>query len=130
MEDFMKGVISVICFIFFVSVFGGQARADEGQVTFRIQNNAPYTVNVKLFSDTRKNWQWPTSSTHWTLDDGKLHELTVSCRVGEKVCYGGWYANEKTYWGVGFEGRQSCTDCCLTCGTVGENVNHSYDLND
>lgn len=102
----------------------GAGAAHGGEATFKLTNEAPFNVMVKVFAKAR-NWQWPSHHTHWDLNDSARHEFRISCQDGEQVCYGGAYAaNDATYWGVGFKGDKGCADCCLTCG----NASHAWNL--
>jgi ferredoxin-like protein FixX len=105
----------------------GATPAQSGDATFKLTNNARFTIMVKVFSQSR-NWEWPSTTKHWPLDDSAQHSLRISCQDGEKVCYGGAFSSDdKTHWGVGFKGNKSCGNCCLTCGS---NVSHAWKLND
>jgi hypothetical protein len=105
----------------------GSALAQNGSVTFRITNKATYTIYLKMYSENR-SWVWPGGTNHWTLDDNAEHAFTLTCNVGEKVCYGGGYSQDGkgTYWGVGFLNNHGCTACCLTCGA--NNPTHGWSL--
>jgi hypothetical protein len=105
----------------------GKAQAQNGSVTFNLTDNATYTIYVKFYSQNR-NWTWPGPSDHWTLGDNAQHSFKLACNVGEKICYGGSYSQDGngTYWGVGFLGNQSCTDCCLVCAA--NNPTHAWNL--
>ena len=73
----------------------GVKSARSENATFNLTNSAPYTIHIKLFSQSRHGWQWPSSKRHWILDDAKQHTLTAgNCQPGEKICYGGSYKNE------------------------------------
>jgi hypothetical protein len=113
--------VSLACLLSFGA---GVRSARSEDATFKLTNSAPFTINVKLFSQTRNGWQWPSSKRHWILDDGKQHTLKAgNCQPGEKICYGGSYDNNKTYWGAGIDGNQGCTNCCITCG-----ASHAWNL--
>jgi len=106
-----------------------RAQAQDGLVTFKFTNNAPYTVYMKMYSQDRGH-VWPSATTHYILDDNDEHAARLACHVGEEVCYGGaYYTDGKgTYWGVGYNGNFACKECCLTCGTEDEDVWHSWNL--
>src|SRR5262245_20795087 len=79
--------VSLACLL---SVGTGVSSARSENATFRLTNSAPFIINVKLFSQSRQGWQWPSSTRHWILNDGKQHILTAgNCQPGEKICYGG-----------------------------------------
>ncbi len=93
------------------------AFADD--VTFIMRNSHPNAVEVELYSQDREH-VWPGGNEVYYLDDGETKEIPLSCRSGEKICYGAWVAGDKgTFWGTGPDNGERCTDCCYTC-TGGE----------
>ena len=121
----MRKLLVAIFFGVFLNVGAGMESAQSADATFKLTNNAPHTIQVKLFSQTRRGWQWPSSSRHWTLDDGREHSLTAGqCQPGEKICFGGSYDDNRTHWGVGLSGKRACQGCCITCGET-----HAWNLN-
>ena len=97
------------------SLVFGSVGAKAEELTWNFRNDYPYTVHVKLFSQSR-NHVWPNSSQVWVLDDNQEHSLPITCNYGEKICYGAWSAGDPdTYWGVGPRDRYGCDDCCYTC---------------
>ncbi|WP_147082599.1 hypothetical protein [Methylobacterium haplocladii] len=103
-------------------------RIKSGVVTFRMKNKAKYIIEIAFYSDNRKNWAWPSFSSHWTLKDREFHDYRLGCEIGESVCYGAWYKNQTKYWGVGMENKHSCSSCCLVCGTEEEDKKHTWTL--
>ena len=123
----MRRLFTAIFFGLLLIVGAGTESAQSGDATFKLTNNARYSIMVKFFSQNR-NWQWPNSTSHWTLSDNGQHSFRLGCQDGEKICYGGSYtADDRTHWGVGFQGNKGCQGCCLTCGS---NVSHSWNLNE
>lgn len=105
--------ILILAVLALAAGIAGRAGAEE--VTFVIRNSHPYAVYVELYSDDR-NHVWPGGGDAYYLDDGGTWNLALSCRSGERICYGAWVAgDEDTFWGVGPENRVSCTDCCYDC---------------
>ena len=83
--------------------------------TWRFRNNTGGTVHVKMYARERRNW-WPGASTNWRMDGVGPYAFTISCRYGEKVCYGAWQSgNTDRYWGVGFQDAHGCQNCCYAC---------------
>ncbi len=105
------------------------AHAQSGVYTFRMVNNTSYIMYIKLFSKSR-NWVWPAGDNVYVLADRNEYSMRISCRVGEKVCYGGFWLTGNEYWGVGRDGRQGCTGCCITCGTYSEDYWSGWELVD
>ena len=84
-----------------------------------------YAVELTFFSDTYRNRAWPGGNQVYILSDSAVHTYRLNCRKGGKICFGVWRrGNTNSWWGVGYGGRQGCTDCCLRCGTT-----YSYTLN-
>lgn len=112
----MRAILATVLFgCLFALTGAAPARSDDAN--FKLTNSAPNIIWVKLFSQTRHGWQWPSSTRHWILDDDRQHTLTAGqCQPGEKICYGGSYQNNSFHWGVGLDGKHACSNCCITCG--------------
>ena len=85
-------------------------------LTWKFSSTASYSVSVQFYSASR-NAYWPGYNTGWVIDDYDTHTYRLSCRWGEKICYGAWPTGNPTgsYWGCGFNCRQWCADCCYDC---------------
>jgi hypothetical protein len=95
------------------------AMAAPTQAVFRIKSNHPNVVHVSYYSQTRRGYSWPGGNQAWVLKDSQWHTHTLNCNIGEQICYGAWVVNQSnTYWGSGLNGRQSCPNCCITCGST------------
>jgi hypothetical protein len=91
------------------------APALAADVTFVMKNSHPYAVELELYSQDR-NHVWPGNNQVFYLDDGETKEIPLSCREGESICYGAWVSGDQgTYWGVGPENTEDCSDCCYIC---------------
>src|SRR4051812_1305979 len=98
----MRMFLTAVSLAFLLSIGAGVKSARSENAHFKLTNSAPHIIQVKLFSQTRHGWQWPSSKRHWILDDGKPHTLSAgNCQPGEKICYGGSYDNGRANWGVG-----------------------------
>jgi hypothetical protein len=103
----------------------GAASSNAGIVNFSIQDSARYLVHLKFFSQDRDHY-WPAVDQNWEISDGAPHQYSLSCKVGEKICYGAASSfSGGSYWGVGLQGNEGCQNCCLTCGSPQENVTYS-----
>ena len=123
----MRKLLTAISFGLVLIVAGGTGSAQCGDATFKLTNNARFSIMIKFFSQNR-NWVWPSPTSHYTLSDNGEHDFPLACQDGEKICFGGSYtADDATYWGVGFKGDKGCQGCCLTCGS---GVWHSWNLTD
>lgn len=90
------------------------AKADTLEWTMR--NDYPYIVYVRFFSKTYSNRAWPGGDESYIFDDGRNKTVRLSCRSGEKICFGGFTKSRRTYWGVGEYGSKGCKSCCRYCG--------------
>ena len=109
-----KSLGTTLCGLLLI-VAGWAGPAQCGEETFKLTNNARYSIELRFFSQNR-NWIWPSASTHWTLSDRAQHEFRLACSDGEQICFGASYTeDDQTYWGVGFKGDKPCQGCCLTC---------------
>jgi hypothetical protein len=98
----------------FVAIGAHEASAET--MTWRVKSNYRYKVQVAFYSRTRHH-EWPGGGAAYDLNDSETHEYPLECREGEKVCFGGWVTgNARKWWGVGFNGRHGCGNCCYICG--------------
>lgn len=108
---FLKKLALVVAALGLLPV--AQARAES--LLFSVQSEYPYIVHIAFYSDDR-NWEWPGGDQVYVLDDSRVHDYSLNCNYGEKICYGAWpKGTRKSYWGVGPDGNQSCSDCCYVC---------------
>lgn len=93
-------------------------------MSFIMNNGHPYRVQVELYSQDR-NHVWPGNNQAYILDDDETKEIPISCRAGETICYGAWVDGDSgTYWGVGPNDTETCSDCCYVCeGGATEDIN-------
>lgn len=90
--------------------------AEAAKFNWRWKNRSGETVHVELYSQAR-NHVWPGNGRVWVVPpDHVSYSNPITCRRGEKICYGAWVAgNPDLYWGVGKDDRQRCTNCCYRC---------------
>jgi hypothetical protein len=81
--------------------------------TFIIHNKDRYRLGLQFFSKTRRGHVWPSPGQQYNLSGDGTYELT--CKRGEKICFGAWRDYQDLYWGVG-RGENGCNNCCITCG--------------
>ncbi len=94
--------------------FAAAAIAEE--ITFKINNESDHDIQVEFYSQDRSH-AWPGGNQAYNLGSGDSNSYRLSCRSGEKICYGAWVKGKgTTYWGVGLNGKQSCDSCCQVCG--------------
>jgi hypothetical protein len=121
MNKLLRCAAAAVC----VGFFPTGALAQASNLTFRMKSNHPNKVQVEFYAQSR-NHAWPGGTKAYNLDDYNEHSFTLNCRTGEKICYGAWLSgNQKRYWGVGMNDKQSCTGCCTTCngGTISFTLN-------
>jgi len=99
--------------ILFLTFSAQTAKAEN--FTWLVKSKYPYKVSVAFYSRHRK-YSWPGGTKVWVISDSATHEYTLSCRLGEKVCFGAWVrGNKRRWWGVGYRGKRGCRKCCYTC---------------
>ena len=109
----IKLVILSLVLLAAAAVPGKTAKAET--FTFLMQSLYPYKVSVAFYSKSRGH-VWPGVRKGYVMADSEVHEYTLKCRRGEKICYGAWVTGKTyKYWGVGFRGRKYCSNCCYIC---------------
>jgi hypothetical protein len=89
--------------------------ARAADMTWPIENRAPYEVEVQFYSRDR-DALWPGVNRVWYVHPGQMIQPTLRCQDGEYICYGAWpTGNSRTFWGVGRGGKQGCSSCCYNC---------------
>ncbi|WP_296587652.1 hypothetical protein [Roseibium sp.] len=100
----------------FVYLAASAAPASADTLLWRFQSKHPNIVDVELYSDSRRGHVWPGNNEIYVLDDYSTKTIRISCRYGESICYGAWVRNRtNSYWGVGYQNRNRCSNCCYTC---------------
>lgn len=100
-----------------VSLQAGPDGPPPNSLTIRMRSLDPRRVQVEFYSQSYSR-AWPGGGRAYTLADSEYHEYKINCQKGEKICYGAWRENNsKSYWGVGANDHDGCTNCCMTCGT-------------
>ncbi len=96
-----------------ISVFAGSASAES--LVVRMESEHPNSVAVMFYSTSRDHI-WPDNKDVFLIDDDGVHTYPLQCKTGEQICYGAWVrGDEKSFWGVGPDNKQECTDCCFQC---------------
>jgi len=90
--------------------------ASAEDITFGLKNDSDHDIQIEFYSQDR-NHAWPGGDQAYNLSSGDSNSYPLTCRSGEKICYGAWVKGKSTtYWGVGLNNKQSCEACCQTCG--------------
>lgn len=114
---FVKALVITLAVVFLMA--GETARADDSDLTFYVQSYHPNVVDVEFYSQ-RYDRAWPGGGQVYSLKDSEVHEFTLACESGEKICYGAWVrGTESKEWGVGLDDQYNCDRCCYRC-TGGE----------
>ena len=92
------------------------SKVDAQVLEWTIRNNSYDTIYVKFFSKSRRGHEWPGGGDTYVYSDGYPKTVRLACRRGEKICFGGFTASRRTWWGVGEYGDRGCRSCCRTCG--------------
>jgi hypothetical protein len=96
-----------------VGLAPGLAGAQSLEWRFRSEHRN--VVDVELYGQ-ESGRVWPGGGDVYTLRDSSVRTIDVSCRRGERICYGAWVRNTRSStWGAGPDGRQECRSCCFIC---------------
>lgn len=96
----------------------GMAQQSTSQyvvMKWSFKSTYPYTVHLQLHGQYNK-YVWPAPNKYYVLDDSQVHDVSIKCWEGEKICYGA--ISGKQYWGVGRNDSHGCTDCCAVCAST------------
>lgn len=96
-----------------------QRAPKSNEIAWFFQNNYGRKIEYKLYS-MRRQWTWPGGNGVFVLPANRdTYKTKIQCQRGERVCYGAWQANNRNvFWGVGYNARYNCRDCCFTCNGV------------
>ncbi len=107
-----KGALLALAFVFAVMA---PSSSHGQQLTFELINDSGRDIQVEFYSEDR-NHAWPGGNQAYNLARARDNSWTISCRRGEKICYGAWVkGNSTVYWGVGLNRKQRCETCCFIC---------------
>ncbi len=107
--------LSCLAFLFLL-LLGATVETRAETLTWEFRSEHPKVVSVELYSHSRRGHVWPGNNKIYVLDDYSNKTISISCRSGEKICYGAWVKNRSsTYWGVGYGNKNGCKSCCYTC---------------
>lgn len=109
---FVRACVAAFALIVGVFVVG---EANAQSLEWRFKSEHRNVVSVELYSQDR-NHVWPGRNEVYTLDDYSTRIVDISCRRGEKICYGAWVRNtQSSTWGAGRDGKEACRSCCFIC---------------
>lgn len=105
----MTGLIVLAAMIMTSSV------AYAESMTWYVRSAHHEAISLTFYSDDRDH-AWPGGDQVYILSDRQRYRYPISCRTGEKICYGAWVRGRPdTYWGVGKDRRFGCSNCCYIC---------------
>ena len=108
-----KGWKALLVAASFLCVGFGSARSED--LTWHFRSEHQNVVSLEFYSQDR-NHVWPGDNEVYILDDDEVHDYTIDCQSGEKICYGAWVRNRSnSYWGAGYDGKEACESCCYRC---------------
>ena len=108
-------MFGVLLAVLTMALISGSAQTQTSQMTFKVKSQHQYKVEFVMYSADRKGHQWPAPGKVYTLSDSQIHDFSIGCLGGERVCYGAWVSgNSNRYWGVG-KNNQRCEKCCYAC---------------
>lgn len=78
------------------------------------------------FFDFENGVGWPSAAgdTYQSVADGVTGFTDIQCIQGAQICYGAEPrpTNSTVYWGVGVDGKHTCDNCCVACGSISPEV--------
>lgn len=99
----------------FLGLFISSGPASAQSLEWRFKSEHRNVVSVELYSQDRDH-VWPGDNEVYTLNDYSTRTINISCRRGEKICYGAWVRNtQSSTWGAGRDGKEDCRSCCFVC---------------
>ncbi|WP_316858116.1 hypothetical protein [uncultured Cohaesibacter sp.] len=105
-------------FVFwFIAIFCSLTfQTSAGSMHWRFTKQYSGAIDIKLFPIDRPAYSWPGKGKVYTMSSPEEWYLDISCRTGEKICYGASPRNgRKIYWGVGLKNEYGCKGCCYFC---------------
>lgn len=104
----------MVALVGIMAMVAGKAQADN--LVWSIKSDHPNVVSLEFYSQDY-NRAWPGGGEVYILDDWDPKSFNLQCSTGELICYGAWVRGDSnTYWGVGIDNSQYCSDCCYYCG--------------
>ncbi|HEY8578363.1 MAG TPA: hypothetical protein VIL72_00655 [Beijerinckiaceae bacterium] len=108
------GRIRILASAAFLALGLAQPAAAQS-LEWRFKSEHPNVVNFELYAQDRDR-VWPGGNEVYTLNDYSTRTVEISCRRGEKICYGAWVRNTRSStWGSGPDDKGSCRSCCFIC---------------
>ena len=108
---------------------GSPGGGESPGITFRVTDacNDGYDMNYRFFANDAGSdviGVWPEAGrVYVTRGLGETHTHTLACTSETvKICYGARRessSRDNSYWGVGLDGDEGCSDCCNSCPTSG-----------
>jgi hypothetical protein len=88
-----------------------------GSMTWAITDGCPNGEEIRYrFFTESEDWQWPGPGQYFVTNRyNETYRSTITCRSGDKICYGAWQPGRNNYWGVGEFGDGVCEGCCARC---------------
>lgn len=112
----MKTMLRLIALVLLLVTSGvvTTTTAQADTLTFKVQSSSDYELRMAFYS-TSRNVYWPGGGNSYRMVDYDVHNIKLSCRPNERICYGAWQEDGDQHWGVGHAREFGCTKCCYTC---------------
>ena len=112
----MKTMLRLIALVMLLLTSGvvTTTTAQADTLTFKVQSSSDYELKMAFYS-TSRNVYWPGGGKSYQMIDYDVHNIKLSCRPNERICYGAWKVEGEGHWGVGRAREYGCTTCCYTC---------------
>jgi hypothetical protein len=106
-------------------VSGSVGASGTGTISLTINDKCNVDASIQYrFIDESASIYWPSSTTVYTLTYGNEMSHSLSCTIGDNLCYGARRSNGY-YWGADIDDSSSCSNCCITCS---EGATHNWNL--
>jgi len=108
--------------------------SSRGQIQFTLTDGCsdPGALEARFFGYVgtstagRPDYVWPSSNRVYTTGNRRTTGESIQVTLGESgsgigvICYGAKLENDdSSYWGVGLDGDQGCSDCCTRVPSSG-----------
>jgi hypothetical protein len=91
--------------------------AEDSDITFDVKSWSAHKAQIEFYSESRSH-AWPGDGTAYDLFDFDTHSYHLSCKPGEKICYGVWSLGGSEYWGRRVAAATMVVSLVVGCATV------------
>jgi hypothetical protein len=94
----------------------GRSDLAADRLEWDISNGSQDQIAVTFFSQNSPS-VWLGLNHSFPVKSGARHSISLACTPGELICFGAWVGGKNKEWGIGYQGRNWCEDCCSYCGS-------------